>query len=45
MTDNTNTNRFRGWAAIVAIVIVTMGAVCYVLSCISAMVIANKNNR
>jgi len=34
--------KFHGWPAVVAIVMVAVGAACYVLSCVAAMVIANR---
>ena len=34
--------RFHGWPAVVAIVMLAVGAACYVLSCVAAMVIARR---
>jgi hypothetical protein len=38
-----NEPRFHGWRAIVAIVMLTTGAACFILACVTAMVTARKD--
>ena len=39
----TDTFHSKGWQSVVALVMVATGGICFLLSCISAMVIMRKN--